>query len=237
MCRMFAYYGSSSSKIEKLFNCLKKSAEKDVYFGNTSHPDGWGFVILTKDKIFHYRSANSIFTENLPIKLDDEETIAIFHARQATDKRLVGSQFSHPYSEANENGLFFFAHNGSVDKEKLSQELLINSDMVVDSELALKFLLRYSNIYNGMNDLKDYTKSSLNSFIIRVSREKEAELFYLNYVRNRSEKASSNYYDLYIDTKDGISVFSSTLSYYCNDLGQNKVKYGELTPIGKMKLI
>jgi glutamine amidotransferase len=233
---MFAYYGQSSSKIERLFECLKKSAEKDVYFNNNSHPDGWGLVVLTKDKIFHYRSGNPIFTENMPLKLNDEEMIAIFHARQATDKTLVGSQFSHPYVETNENGVLFFAHNGSVDKESLSQELLINADMMVDSELALKFLLRYSNLYNGINDLKNYTKSALNLFLIQIHREKEAELFYLNYVKTRSQKVSSNYYDLYVDKKDGVSVFSSTLSYYCNELGQDKAKYGELTSIGKLKL-
>ncbi|AAY81153.1 class II glutamine amidotransferase [Sulfolobus acidocaldarius] len=246
MCRMFAYYGSSWSKVEELFNCLSRSAEVDPYFNNSSHKDGWGFVIVTRDKIIHYRSGRPIFEDTLPIKLNDQEMIAVFHARQASAGNPIGSQFSHPYLEVNQNGSIFLAHNGSVDKERLLKEVSMNSEYVVDSELALKFISRFKDLYEGVEVLKGYTKSALNLFLVNISRLGEAELYYLNYVspshwdrvKSGRTNASPNYYDLYINSEDGDAVFSSTLSYYCSELGERKAEYSRLTKLGeRMKLV
>ncbi|AHC52030.1 glutamine amidotransferase [Sulfolobus acidocaldarius SUSAZ] len=245
MCRMFAYYGSSWSKVEELFNCLSRSAQRDPYFNGSSHKDGWGFVIVTRDKVIHYRSGRPIFEDRLPIKLDDQEMIVVFHARQASSGNPVGSQFSHPYLEVNQNGSIFLAHNGSVDKEGLVKQLSIDSEYVVDSELALKFLSSYKDLSEGVEALKNYTKSALNLIVVNISRQGEAELYYLNYVspshwdrvKSGRTSASPNYYDLYINNEYGVSVFSSTLSYYCNELGERKAEYGNLTKLGeKMRL-
>lgn len=237
MCRMFAYLGSSPRKVEELLDCLKKSAEKDVYLNNSSHPDGWGFVLLTKDKIFHYRSANPIFNEEFPINLKSEEMMLIVHARQATDKSLVGSQFSHPYVESNEKAIYYFAHNGSVDKEALSKILNINSVRMVDSELALKYIIN-GDIFGNIHSLKKFTKSSLNMFLLEIERNGNASLYYMNYVnRNylQSKNISDIYYKMYIDNENGIAVYSSTINYYCNNKGK-EVNEGIIEKIGEMKI-
>ncbi|WP_162199547.1 hypothetical protein [Sulfuracidifex metallicus] len=45
MCRMFAYYGSSSRMLNELISCLKMSSEKDPLNGRP-HDSGWGYVII-----------------------------------------------------------------------------------------------------------------------------------------------------------------------------------------------
>ncbi len=241
---MFAYYGQSSKKVRELVYCLLRSAEKDVLLNNTSHGDGWGFVLLTKDKIFHYRSLNPIFREisdierDFPIKIRDEEMMVIVHARQASDKSLVSSYYSHPYLESSSSSIFFLAHNGSVDKEGIANELGISADNMVDSELILKYIVMKG--VDGIHDLKRFTRSSLNLLLLEIRRkESEAILYYMNYYdKDYVKKRSMNeeYYKLYVDEDNGISVYSSTLGHYCKFNKQKPCEEGELIKIGVMRL-
>ncbi|AOL17179.1 hypothetical protein BFU36_11210 [Sulfolobus sp. A20] len=242
---MFSYYGRSSRKVRELLDCLVKSAKEDKLYNNTSHGDGWGFVLLTKDKIFHYRSLNPIFEEisdvesDFPIKISDEEMMIIAHARQASDKSLVSSYYSHPYLESNSSSIFFLAHNGSVNKEGIANELGISAENMVDSELILKYIEMKG--VDSINDLKKFTKSSLNLLLLEIRRkERQAILYYLNYYdKGYVEKRGINkeYYKLYVnEDDDGISVYSSTLAYYCKFNKQKPCEEGELIKIGGMSL-
>ncbi|WP_084739715.1 class II glutamine amidotransferase [Sulfuracidifex tepidarius] len=224
---MLAYFGSSSRRLNELISCLKLSSEKDPLNG-ASHDSGWGYVLIKKDSISYYRSGKPIFKETIPVFLDDEDMIAIFHARKATTG-LVGSQFSHPYMETNESGTHFFAHNGTINKRRLAQKMGIEDQGFVDSELAFKYLINTGDI----ETLKDYTETALNLFYVKIDRyTQEAELRYLNYVAPHHDRP---YYHLYIDTSDGIAVYSSSLAYLCKDLSRERVGKG-FNSIGKIKV-
>ncbi|ARM76720.1 class II glutamine amidotransferase [Acidianus manzaensis] len=232
MCRMFAYYGFSSQRVKELFECLKKSASNDVYYPKP-HEDGWGFILLTKDKLIHYRDVNPIFfVDDFPLNLKDEEMMIIVHARQASDKKLVSSFFSHPYLETNEKYIFYLAHNGSVDKEKIAKELNIESNYLVDSELLLKYLVQRENY----DKIKEYTKSSLNIILLKIKREnREAELSFMNYYNEeyiKTKNVNEKYYVMFYSNKNGNAVFSSTLAHYCGE--GKEVEKGKMIELGKM---
>ncbi|WP_236752112.1 class II glutamine amidotransferase [Acidianus sp. HS-5] len=224
MCRMFAYVGDSGEELTKLYETLKESAKNDVIaskFGlNPVHGDGWGYVIYDGERIYLYKSKNPIFVESLVLPSIEGRFYAIFHARQATDKSTVSSRFSHPFYADNEDYFYFFAHNGSVDKEKLAKDLNFQGT-TIDSELALKFLIK-NGLEKGIELLmREYTKSALNVLILRVSRsDGSAELYYVNYY---TRKDRSEYYKLY---KSENAVFSSTLSIY--GIKGNEVEEGKL---------
>ncbi|MCY0884114.1 MAG: class II glutamine amidotransferase [Acidianus infernus] len=213
MCRMFAYVGDSKEELTKLYEALKESAKNDIiaskYGLNPVHGDGWGYVIYDGERIYFYKSKNPIFNESLILPSIEGKFYAIFHARQATDKSTVSARFAHPFYGDDENYFYFFAHNGSVDKEKLAQVLNFQGQTTIDSELALKFLIK-NGLDKGIDLLmKDYTKSALNVFILRISRsDGSAELYYVNYY---TRKDRSEYYKFY---KNENAVFSSTLAYY-----------------------
>ncbi len=228
MCRMLAYFGSSSRRLNELISCLKLASERDPLNGK-SHDSGWGYVLIKKDSISYYRSGKPIFKETIPVFLDDDNMIAVFHARKATTG-LVGPQFSHPYMEANDSGTHFFAHNGTVNKRKLAQKMGINDDGFVDSEIAFKYLTSTGDI----DTLKEYTDTALNLFYVKVDRHtQEAELRYLNYVTPQHDRP---YYHLYIDTSDGIAVYSSSLAYLCKGLSRERVQIG-FNLVGKIKVM
>ncbi len=228
---MFAYFGSSSRRLNELISCLKLSSEKDPLNGK-SHDSGWGYVLVKRDSISYYRSGKPIFKESVPIFLDDEDVIAIFHARKATSGK-IGSQFSHPYMITDAEGTHFFAHNGTVNKEELAMLMGIDGRPFVDSELAFRYLLSSSALESNVRTLERLTQTALNLFYVKIDREmQKAELRYLNYVTPAHDKP---YYHLYMDTSDGIAVYSSSMAYLCKGLSRERVKQG-FNLMGSMKV-
>lgn len=236
MCRMVAYFGSSRERVRQLFNCLKEAARNDVYYNSISHSDGWGSVVLTRDKIIHYRDVNPIYTQDFPAFTLNEEMIVVVHARQATDKNLVSSVFSHPYIETNERYIYYLVHNGSVDKERLGKELGVNPERMVDSELLLKYISLKGDSEKEIERLKEYTKSSLNFILLKIERNRKASLYVINYYNTehiKSKRINEKYYALYYVNREGSAVYSSTVGYYCNEDGEELEK-GRLIKIGEM---
>lgn len=230
MCRMFAYYGSSSRMLNELISCLKMSSEKDPLNGRP-HDSGWGYVIIKRDSISYYRSGKPIFRESVPVFLEDDDMIAIFHARKATTGK-IGSQFSHPYMETNIEGTHFFAHNGTVNKEELGKKMGLTQkefSKYVDSELAFKYYLSTRDI----ETIKQATETALNIFYAKVDRDRQdVELKYLNYTTPDHDKP---YYHLYMDTSDGIAIYSSSLAFICKGLSRQRVPQG-FNIVGRMKI-
>lgn len=211
MCRMFAYVGYSLDELKQLFEALKSSAKRDVIAEKVGvtpvHGDGWGYVIYDKKHLYFYKTEVPIYEDEFPNVTVNGKFYAIFHARQATDKKTVNSRFSHPFMEAGERYYYFFAHNGYVDDEKLREKLGFKG-LTTDTELAAK----YYAITEDNEYLKQVTKSALNILVLKISRESgDAELLYENYyIKPRPE-----YYDLYIwNGNNGTAVISSTLRYY-----------------------
>ncbi|AWR98336.2 class II glutamine amidotransferase [Acidianus sulfidivorans JP7] len=232
---MFAYYGNSKDRVKELFECLKKAAKEDIYYPKP-HEDGWGLVLLTRDKLIHYRDINPIYyTDAFPLNLKDEEMMVIVHARQASDKDLVSSFYSHPYLETDDKYVYYLAHNGSVDKEEIAKELKIyNAKYLVDSELLLKYII-FNEDYEK---IKKYTKSSLNIILLKIQRDtKEASLYFMNYYNSeyiKLKNMNEKYYPMYYSDIDGKAVFSSTVGFYC---GENReVEKGKLIELGRMKI-
>ncbi|BFH72252.1 class II glutamine amidotransferase [Sulfurisphaera javensis] len=229
---MLAYVGKDKEKLKKLASCLINSA-KDDPITHDVHKDGWGLVAYNGEKLIHYRSGNPIFNEseilfNLLDPLYGEFKV-IIHARLASDKSLVASFLSHPYLESNEKEIFFLAHNGSVDKQELGKYLNINPKMMVDSELVAKYISAKG--IEGVKDLKKFTRSALNLFILYIDREsRKSSLYYFNYYNVEYIKAKNipeEYYKLY---KGEDYVFSSSLAYSGCEKG-NEVEFGEISEL------
>ena len=207
---MLAYHGSNKAELERLVKCLIRAANKDPLRNGVKHGDGWGIVAVDSDGIVYYRSGNPIYTEvNVLTSLLDElkgEFKVIVHARLASDKSLVSSYYSHPYMDYNDKLIIYLAHNGSVDKDKLSSSLGIDGSKMVDSELALKYISLKG--LDSVKELESYTKTALNLLLLVIRRGDDplsAKLYYYNYYKKDDE-----YYKLYIN---GNAVYSSSLAY------------------------
>ncbi|BCU67776.1 class II glutamine amidotransferase [Sulfolobales archaeon HS-7] len=209
MCRMFAYYGQSAERLLSLFGSLQRSAERD-FRCNHPHDDGWGIVLLTKDKLMHYRSLRPIYDEEFPFNLRDEEMMTIVHARKASPNSPRGVQFSHPFVLTNHNGTYFMAHNGSVDKQSLSNERDLES--VVDSELLLEYIAGGNSVEKLVKDFQgkgNQGKNVINLLLLEIRRDGQATLSYYSYFEKNKEC-----YEMFYA---GDAIFSSTMI----DYGQN----------------
>jgi glutamine amidotransferase len=221
---MFAYVGSSTEELMRLYEALKNSAQRDTRRNNTKHSHGWGYVIYDQDSIYYYKSKNAIFEENfsIPKNIEGRNFYAIFHARQASNIKTVSSRFSHPFIESNEEEFIYLAHNGYVNEEKLKSRLNYNG-LTIDSELVTKFLAKYGLNNETIEELKELTVTGLNLLILKIDKTSgEAELYYLNYYKRDKE-----YYEMYYwEGLRGKAIISSTLLDY-------GIK-GELVEFGKL---
>jgi|ECHhosMinimDraft_1075155.scaffolds.fasta_scaffold00757_6 predicted glutamine amidotransferase len=230
MCRMFAYYGSSRERLLTLMDCLRQAARRDVLIpgGAGSHDDGWGMVILTKEGVLHYRSGKPVFEDQVEIPRFHGEVMAIVHARKAADGQPVGSHFSHPFVESNDRFTLYMAHNGTVRKEELGNIMLaqfgvkLDVGQLVDTEVALKFVMAKGDLQEAVRELMGYTKTALNLFLLKVQRSRQASLLYLSHYnadypksRGLSEEDYRRYVDLYLSQEEGLTIASSTVAHYC----------------------
>lgn len=235
MCRMFAYVGRSSKDIEQLANALSKSAKSDTKTRTgISHKDGWGYSIFSDRGIDYYTSPNPIYNEKIKLPLVEGQIFAIFHARKATDQSSVKKKFSHPLLGLTEDSQVFFAHNGSVETNYLKKALDVGGEMI-DSELALRYVLK--NGLESTKNLEEHTtmNSALNLLILKVKRDGLAELFVKHFYRKDPEKSDkTEYYNLYYqDMEEGKAVFSSTLND--NGLVGSLMTNSELVRLSEVK--
>jgi glutamine phosphoribosylpyrophosphate amidotransferase len=209
---MFGYTGKSEADIHALYSGLKSACGNDptlqaVAPGCSRHCHGWGYVIHAGNGLFHYRSARPIYDDRVVLPKLEGEIHAIFHGRYASNEKLTGHIFSHPFVAATNDEIIYLAHNGGVSPEN---EL----ERSVDSEWVLDEIARNGGTDKVLPKLKDRTKSALNLLILKVSRAvgTPVSLQYLNFFKPK-EPGKVDYYRMYLASMPaGRALVSSTLT-------------------------
>jgi hypothetical protein len=214
---MFGYDGSSESDVHELHAALRVACADDpslsaVAPNCSAHCHGWGYVIHADNGLFHYRTARSIYTDDIVLPKLEGRIRAIFHGRYASNLELMGHIFSHPFVAADDKQTVYFAHNGGVSAPGLPERK-------VDSEWALDQVIAHGGLEPALPMLKEHTKSALNLLVLTVGREKStqaggtpARLDYFHYFKPK-EPGKVEYYRMFTGTMPGgRALVSSTLT-------------------------
>lgn len=209
---MFGYAGNSQMDLHALYSGFKSACANDptlqaVAPGCSRHCHGWGYVIYSDNGLFHYRSARPVYDDNVVLPKPEGEIRAIFHGRYASNEKLTGHIFSHPFVAATNDEVIFLAHNGGVSPEN---EL----ERSVDSEWVLETIARGGGTDKVLPKLKDRTKSALNLLILKIGRAvgTPVSLHYFNFFKPK-EPGKIDYYRMYTGSMpEGRALVSSTLT-------------------------
>ncbi len=223
-CRMFGYAGRSQKDLHALYSGFKNACANDptlqaVAPGCSRHCHGWGYVVHAENGLFHYRTSRPVYEDHAVLPELEGEIRAIFHGRYASNEKLTGHIFSHPFVAATNDEIIFLAHNGGVSPEN---EL----ERSVDSEWVLDEIARGGATARVLSNLKERTRSALNLLILKVGRGvgTPASLQYLHFFKSK-EPDKAAYYRMYTGSMpEGRALVSSTLT-------MNDAKIGELTNI------
>jgi predicted glutamine amidotransferase len=230
---MFAYAGASRREVEALYQALKNSSACDptakVALTDCDgwHKDGWGYVIRTANELFHYRTQRPLSEDTHTFPAFEGNILAIFHARLSSGP-LGDAAFSHPFVGANQESIFYFAHNGGLKGPAKE-----NPDKV-DSEWAFEQIVAKNGMTPVLQELKDNTRSALNLLLLTITRKtRKASLEYLNFYTTFGDAEKDGYYRMYQATmpEGGKAVFSSTLRDHL-DVTPQPVPYGEVEMLG-----
>lgn len=208
---MFGYSGTLESDVHELYAALKIACANDpslaaVAPGCSAHCHGWGYVIQADNGLFHYRTATSIYSDQIVLPKLEGHIRAIFHGRYASKPELAGPIFSHPFVATDGTQTIYFAHNGGIEVPGLPGRK-------VDSEWALDQIMTKGGIEPALPLLKQQTQSALNLLFLTISRKKEtpAVLNYFHYFKPK-EPGKVKYYTLYEGSMPGgRALVSSTL--------------------------
>jgi predicted glutamine amidotransferase len=234
---MFGYAGKSQKDLHALYSGLKGACGNDptlqaVAPGYSRHCHGWGYVIHAENGLFHYRTSRPIYDDNVVLPKLEGEIRAIFHGRFASNEKLMGHIFSHPFVTATNDEVVFLAHNGgvSVPPEK-------SSERTVDSEWVLDEIAREGATNKTFEKLKENTRSALNLLILKVSRAAgtPASLEYFHFFKPK-EPGKVDYYTMYLGSmSEGRALVSSTLTMDGTKVsGLNNIapaRFDSLTPL------
>ncbi len=122
MCRMLLLHiveiDSSIGLIDKLLNGLKATARSDPFLKGKSHSDGWGYVVISGDKLYEYHSYEPVYSDENYDYLKDllgDDTYALIHARRAGSDQPLGLLHTHPYHFHTDKDIdAWYAFNGST---------------------------------------------------------------------------------------------------------------------------
>jgi hypothetical protein len=209
---MFGYSGTLESDVRELHAALKRACADDptlsaVAPGCSAHCHGWGYVIQADNGLFHYRTARSIYQDEIALPKMEGHIRAIFHGRYASKPELAGPIFSHPFVATDDTQTIYFAHNGGIEVPGLPERN-------VDSEWALEQIIAMRGIEPALPMLKEHTKSALNLLVLTIGRQKEtpALLNYFHYFKPK-EPDKVKYYSMFEGTMPGgRALVSSTLT-------------------------
>jgi predicted glutamine amidotransferase len=208
---MFGYCGRLESDVHELYSGLKRACAEDptlsaVAPGCSAHCHGWGYVIHAENGLFHYRTATSIYSDDIVLPKLKGQIRAIFHGRYAGKPELAGHIFSHPFVAADDSKVTFFAHNGGVEVDGLPERK-------VDSEWAMEQLLAPGDFEKALPTLKEHTRSALNLLVLTIDRKKDAPavLEYFHYFKPK-EPGKVKYYEMFEGKMPGgRALVSSTM--------------------------
>lgn len=212
-CRMFGYAGKSQKDLQALYSGLKRACANDptlqaVAPGCSRHCHGWGYVIHAENGLFHYRSARPVYDDDVVLPELQGEIRAIFHGRYASNEKLLGHIFSHPFMASTNNEIVFLAHNGGVTPDSPQER-------AVDSEWVLEEFAR--NGEASLTKIKNSTKSALNLLILKVGRGAgtHASLQYFHFFKPK-EPGKADYYNMYVGSMPGGRALVSS-TFILND--------------------
>ena len=239
MCRLLGFAGDDKETFDTLFDCLKEAARNDpLNPKDPVHGDGWGYVVVNEEGIEHYRSVRPIFEDSRRPQIKGY-SLAVVHARQTSFPELVSARHSHPFHYLSELGDFFFAHNGSVDRDRLAGLLGVKDPQkYVDSELA-GLLISRLGVEEGYRSLRAHMRTSLDSFVLHVSPDKEARLYTygdFDLERVKSKGLREDYYQLFVVRGAGFeAVVSSSLLQFekCRTFSSLKLENGRVLTLGR----
>jgi len=178
VCRVLFAVGKGKDMIP-LVKAIVKASEKDPYKEarrkGSQHRDGWGYVLLTRDSVQHYRSVEPVFEDSQGVKTLVESldgfSVLLVHSRAASQgsKEIVNTQ---PFSLSSPGFSCWIYHNGDLDKEGLIKkaglegELLTNaSDSYVMALHVCKALrsVEKNELLRVYSSLMPIAKTSLNT--------------------------------------------------------------------------
>lgn len=208
---MFGYCGNLESDVHELYSGLRQACANDpslqaVAPGCSAHCHGWGYVIQADNGLFHYRTARSIYEDKIVLPKLEGRIRAIFHGRYASNDKLLGHIFSHPFIAADDNKVTFFAHNGGVSVNDLPERK-------VDSEWAMEQAIAAGDLAKALPKLKEHTRSALNLLVLTIDRKKgtPALLEYFHYFKPK-EPGKVEYYTMFEGKMPGgRALVSSTM--------------------------
>ncbi|WP_292320342.1 hypothetical protein [Caldisphaera sp.] len=233
MCRLFIS-NSNKNMIEGLYKSLIKASKKDIFYNGIKHNTGWGYYITNPETSLYYKSSKPIFDDKASINLIDESKYyAIFHSRLAAkDQPVRGFIDSHPYLVHTQNSLIVLAHNGVVDKYKISKEVNVNPKLYTDSEVLGLLFSKFDKdidmiLYQTNKYIKDIGAfiGTFNVIAIKIDRFDESIRISSACISDYPEENENNYKKMVlIKNENGSAAMSSTVAYY----------YGLLDDSGKI---
>ncbi|GAB6102042.1 class II glutamine amidotransferase [Thermococcus atlanticus] len=232
MCRIL-FAAGNGHEIRELLDAFVRSSENDPYKARrnrgSQHKDGWGYVLLKRDTVEHYRSMTPVFQDEAVQRLRDKLsgfTVLIAHSRAASQgsRNLFNVQ---PFGFSSRRGFsFWFLHNGDLKKDmiirmaELEAEKLENAS---DSFTAAVYLCRFlegstkENLLARFKELKKTTNTALNTVTLMIDPLNNVRAFITSYMTGRIEDAPQkrDYYRLLILSKKNLfAVASSTFELY-----------------------
>ncbi|WP_048055235.1 class II glutamine amidotransferase [Pyrococcus sp. NA2] len=232
MCRILLAVGNGY-RMRPLVEALIKASENDPYKAargkGSQHRDGWGYVLLSKDGVEHYKSRKPIFEDEnakeLMKKLPDFGVL-LLHSRAASQGN-VNVFNAQPFSYASPHGYqLYFMHNGDLIKDLLLEGLKLPRERyanISDSYLAGLYLSLFisapseKEIVERLTLLKSTVRTSLNTGGVIFKPNDEVIAFGTAYMREDllEEEAERNYMRLMeFYSADLFALMSSTLELY-----------------------
>lgn len=210
---MFGYCGTRASDVSELYSGLKRACSNDptlqtIAPGCSRHCHGWGYVIHADNGLFHYRTARSIYDDDITLPKMEGRIRAIFHGRYASDETLTGHIFSHPFMVADNQKTLFFAHNGGVKPDVMVERK-------VDSEWAMETFVASADRDPKLTSLTKHTSSALNLLILTIDRAKDTPAL-LRYFHYFKPEKPPEYYGMFEGIMPGgRALVSSTITMDC----------------------
>ena len=247
MCRFFLFYSNGTnfapdvvSTVDPVLQSWKQATSNDKYLYElvkiNQHDDGWGSFnyYLCEQGKEHFsvqKSSEPAFKEDHSLTVNKKMTsnfILLNHARKASPKMPITLNQNHPF--VNEQGTSILAHNGTLDKNILSEFLnncqALDMDNLSDTQV-LNVILKekfgeitttdYKILFQAWKELIEQIKTkhkekginySMN--LIFLLKNSQTNNFYMFYTTAYSNSASKNYLDFYCGVSNNNIVLSSS---------------------------
>lgn len=219
MCRMLLLhiveYEDSSGIIEELLDGLRTVARSDPLLRGKSHSDGWGYIVISNDKLYEYHSYEPVYSDEkydeLRGKLGDN-TYALIHVRRAGSDQPLGLLHTHPYHFHTSKDIdAWYAFNGSTihsgyglrtDAFLLAREL--NESCSMHGELKT-----YTRcIFTEYSKRKDKVKSGGSLALLATNGSTTSLCFYPLY--KTSKTYLRKYYEYYLYETGKLAYIASS---------------------------